>query len=173
MFRFTEIRVSQEGQVGQPAREYGGFSMWQNWDEPDQTRSEWLMLEAEAAYDLCGLWSVVKAAQQATLRIALDPIADPDLSMTHAAMDLRELLEELEWAHPAVPMLADAVNVGDTPSDRAASRETIAAQLRQAWQAAAIAPVPRGNSGAAEILMLARVVHLLMSAHQRVVGIFP
>jgi hypothetical protein len=93
--------------------------------------------------------------------------------MTHAAMDLREVLEELEWAHPAVAMLAAGVNVADPLSDLAASRDTIASQLRQALQAAAIAPVRTGNSAAAEILMLARVVHLLMSAHQRVIGIFP
>jgi hypothetical protein len=93
--------------------------------------------------------------------------------MTHAAMDLREVLEELEWAHPAVPMLADAVNVGDTSSDLAASRDRVASQLRQALQSATIAPVPTGNPAAAEILMLARVVHLLKSARRRVVGIFP
>jgi hypothetical protein len=52
------------------------FSMKQIWDEPDQTPIEWLMLEAEAAHDLSGLWSPVKAAQQATQRIALDPSAD-------------------------------------------------------------------------------------------------
>jgi hypothetical protein len=147
--------------------------MTQNGDEPDQTPIDWLVLEAETAHDLSGLWSLVIAAQQATLRIALDPSADSDLSMTHAAMDLREVLEELEWAHPAVPMLADAVKVGEPLSDLAAPQDTIASQLRQALQAAAIAAVPPGNPAAAEILMLARVVHLLMSAHQRIVEIFP
>jgi hypothetical protein len=148
-------------------------SMTQNNDEPDQTAIAWLMLEAEAAHDLAGLWSLVKAAQQATLRIALDPVADPDLSMTHAAMDLREVLEELEWAHPGVSMMADTVDAGEPLSDLAACRDTIASLLRRALQAGAIAPVSSGDSATAEILMLARVVHLLITAHRRVVGCLP
>jgi hypothetical protein len=144
--------------------------MTQNWDEPDQTAIEWLMLEAEAAHDLSGLWSLVKAGQQATLRIVLDSIADPDLSMTHAAMDLREVLEELEWAHPAVPMMADTVDV-EPLGDLAMCRDTIASLLRRALRAAALPPVPTRDSTTAE--MLARVVHLLITARQRVVGRLP
>jgi len=91
--------------------------MTQKWDEPARLNIAWLMSEAEAAHDLSGLWSLVKAAQQATRALALNPSTDPDLSMTHPAMDLREVLEELEWAHPAVPM-AGAVDVGQTPAIR-------------------------------------------------------
>jgi hypothetical protein len=149
------------------------FSMTQNWDAPHWTTIEWLMLEGEAAHGLSGLWSLVKAAQHATLRIALDPAADPDLSMTHAAMDLREVLEELEWAHPAFPMMVVPVDVGEPLSDLAMCRDTIALLLRRALWAAAIAPVPSGDSATAEILMFARVVHLLITAHQRVVGCLP
>lgn len=147
--------------------------MTQEGDEPDQATIGWLMLEAEAAHDLSGLWSLVRAAQQSTLCVALDPSADPDLSMTHAAMDLREVLEELEWAHPAVPMMAVAVDVGEPLSDLAACRDTIASLLRRALRAAAIAPLPSGDSATAELLMLTRVVHLLITAHQRVVGPLP
>lgn len=147
--------------------------MTQNNDEPDQAAIAWLMLEVEAAHDLAGLWSLVKAAQQATLRIALDPVAGTDLSMTHAAMDLREVLEELEWAHPGVPMMADVLDVGEPLSDQAARRDKIASLLQRALRAAAIAPVPSGNSATADVLMLTRVVHLLITAHQRVVGSLP
>ena len=91
--------------------------MTQNRDKPARLTIEWLMREAEAAHDLSGLWPLIKAARQATLGFTLDPSADPDLSMTHAAIDLREVLEELEWAHPAVPM-AGAVDVGQTPAIR-------------------------------------------------------
>jgi hypothetical protein len=175
MFGFTGIRVVRRKArlVNRPAS-LEVFSMTQIWDEPVRMTIDWLMLEAEAAHDLSGLWSLVKPAQQSTLRLALDPSADPDLSMTHVAMDLREVLEELEWAHPAVPMMAVAVDVGDPPSDVAVCRDAIASLLRRAWQAAAIAPrVPPGDSATAEILMLARVGKMLITAHQRVVRRLP
>ena len=73
--------------------------MAQNWAEPARLMVERLLLDV-GADGLSGLWSLAKAAQRATLRLALDPHADPDLSMTHAAMDLGELLEELEWSDP-------------------------------------------------------------------------
>lgn len=69
--------------------------MTQNWAEPARLMVERLLLDSDT-YGLSGLWSLAKAAQQATLRLALDPAADPDLSMTHTAMDLGEALEELE-----------------------------------------------------------------------------
>lgn len=87
----------------------------QNWAEPARLMVERLLLDV-GADGLSGLWSLAKAAQQATLRLALDPYADPDLSMTHAAMDLGEVLEELEWSDPAVATLAVAVDMGDTRS---------------------------------------------------------
>jgi hypothetical protein len=59
------------------------FSMTQNWGEPVRMTIEWMMFEAEAAHDPFRVWSLVKAAQQLTLRLALDPSTDPDLSMTH------------------------------------------------------------------------------------------
>jgi hypothetical protein len=96
---------SQEGRPGwfnRPAS-LEVFSMTQNRDEPVRMTIDWVILEADAAHDLSGLWSPVKAAQQLTLRLALDPSADPDLSMTHLVMDLREVLEELEWGTPGRP----------------------------------------------------------------------
>jgi hypothetical protein len=97
---------------------------------------------------------------------ALRRLVSQDVSIERAAA----LLEELDWAHPAVPMLADAVDVGEPLSDLAACRDAIASLLRRELQAGAIAPVPTGDSEAAEILMLGSVVHLLVTAHQRVVG---
>jgi MFS family permease len=44
--------------------------------------------------------------------------------MTCAAMDLGELLEELEWADPAVPTEAVAVHLGDPPEDPAECRRS-------------------------------------------------
>ena len=73
--------------------------MTENWAEPARMMVERLLLDAGAS-GLSGLWSLAKAAQQATLRLALDPAADPDLSMTHAGMDLGELLEACQAAGP-------------------------------------------------------------------------
>jgi hypothetical protein len=71
-------------------------------------------------------------------------------------------------------MMAVAVDLGDPPSDLAVCRDAIASLLRRALQAATIAPrVPQGDSATAEILILTRVVHLLITAHQRVVRRLP
>lgn len=147
--------------------------MTENWAEPARVMVDRLLLDA-GADGLSGLWSLAKAAQRATLRLALDPAADPDLSMTHAGMDLGELLEELEWSHPDVPALAVAVDLGDPPGDPGACRDIIASLLVGALEVtAAVLRAPAGESSTAEILMLARVVHLLSSAHLRVAGRLP
>jgi hypothetical protein len=70
-------------------------------------------------------------------------------------------------------MMAYVVDVGEPLSDLAACRDTIASLLRRASKAAAIAPVPTGDCATAEILMVARVVHLLITAQRRVVGRLP
>jgi hypothetical protein len=44
--------------------------------------------------------------------------------MTHAAMDLGELLEELEWSDPVVATRAVPVDLGDPPDDPVASRRS-------------------------------------------------
>lgn len=88
-------------------------------------------------------------------------------------MDLGELLEELEWSHPAVPTLAVAVDLGDPPDDLAAGREAVAALLVGALDVAAAAlRGPVGETTAA-VLVLARAVHLITSAHLRVAGRLP
>jgi hypothetical protein len=145
----------------------------ENWAGPSRAMVERLLLDA-GADGLAGLWSLAKAAQLATLRVALDPAADPDLSMTHAAMDLGELLEELEWVHPDARAGAVAVDLGDPPGDPAGCREVIAALLVGALEVAAtVLRAPAGESSTAEILMLARLVHLLSAAHLRVTGRLP
>ena len=148
--------------------------MPQNWTEPARLMIERLVVDA-GAHELSGLWSLTKAAQQAALRLALDPAVDSDLSMTHAAMDLAEALEELEWSDPAICSVAVALDLGDPPEDSGQCREVIASLLVGALEVTAAAlRAPAGEeSSTAEILMLARVVHLLTSAHLRVVGRLP
>ena len=147
--------------------------MARNWTEPARLMVERLVFDG-GGDGLSGLWSLAKAAQRATLRLALDPSADPDLSMTHAAMDLGELLEELEWFDPAVVTRSVSVDLGDPPGDPVACRQVIASLLVGALEVTAAAlRAPAGESSTAQILMLARVVHLLTSAHLRVVGRLP
>jgi len=147
--------------------------MARNWTEPARLMVERLVFDG-GGDGLSGLWSLAKAAQRATLRLALDPSADPDLSMTPAAMDLGELLEELEWFDPAVVTRSVSVDLGDPPGDPVACRQVIASLLVGALEVTAAAlRAPAGESSTAQILMLARVVHLLTSAHLRVVGRLP
>ena len=124
---------------------------------------------------LAGLWSLVFAAQHGALRLALDRGLDGDLSLTLAAMDLGEALEDLEWAHPDLPAVAVAVDLGPVPADavsdcRAAITKLLAGGLDVA------ADVLRDSSqelDTPDVLCLARVVHLLSNAHLRVTGRMP
>jgi hypothetical protein len=52
------------------------FSMTQNWVEPARVMVERILLDV-GGDGLSGLWSLAKAAQRASLRLALDPSADP------------------------------------------------------------------------------------------------
>ena len=67
-----------------------------------------------------------------------------------------------------------SVDLGDPPDDPVASRQVIASLLVGALEVTAAAlRAPAGESSTSEILMLARVVHLITSAHLRVVGRLP
>lgn len=124
---------------------------------------------------MAGLWSLVFAAQHGALRLALDRGMDDDLSLTLAAMDLGEALEDLEWSHPDLPAVAVAVDLGPVPAGavsdcRAAIAELLAGILDVA------ADVLRDSSqdlDSPDVLCLARVVHLLSNAHLRVTGRMP
>jgi hypothetical protein len=141
--------------------------------EPARLMVEQLVLDG-GGDGLSGIWSLAKAAQRATLGLAADPLADPDLSMTQAAMDLGELLEELEWSDPAVVTRSVSVDLGDPSDDPVACRLVVASLLVGALEVTAAAlRAPAGESSTAQVLMLARVVHLLTSAHLRVVGRLP
>jgi hypothetical protein len=122
-----------------------------------------------------GLWSLVFAAQHGALRLALDRGMDDDLSLTLAAMDLGEALEDLEWAHPDLPAVAVALDLGPVPADAVSDcRAAIAELLAGALDVAA--EVLRDSSqdlDTPDVLCLARVVHLLSNAHLRVTGRMP
>lgn len=133
------------------------------------------VLVAELGASLGDLWSLVFAAQRGALRLALDRGLDGDLSLTLAAMDLGEALEDLEWAHPGLPAVSVAVDLGPVPVDGVRDcLNAIAVLLAGGLDVAA--DLLRGSArdlDTPDVLCLARVVHLLSSAHVRVTGEMP
>ena len=124
------------------------------------------VLVDRAAPDLPGLWSLLYAAQRGALRLALDTRADGDLSLTLAAMDLGEALEELEWNHPdlaggAVALDLGPIPVGATDDCLCAVGELLAGALTRS---AGVLRDPSNDLATGDVLCLARVVHLLSSA---------
>lgn len=128
------------------------------------------VLVDRAAPDLPGLWSLIFAAQRGALRLGLDARMDRDLSLTLAAMDLGEALEELEWNHPELAGGATALDLGPIPCGetddcvRAVTELLDGAFDRVVGALRSVAV----DQPAADVLCLARVVHLLSSALDRV-----
>ena len=121
-----------------------------------------------------GLWSLIYAAQRGVLRLALDPHLDRDLSLTYAAIDLGEAIGELEWAYPQLPATSPAVDLGPASADRAEEcREALAALLSRALEVAAGLVRDHHDLSSADALAVARVIHLLTSAHDRITGRLP
>lgn len=128
------------------------------------------VLVDRAAPDLPGLWSLLYAAQRGALRLALDTRADGDLSLTLAAMDLGEALEELEWNHPDLAGGAVALDLGPIPVGAmddclCAVGDLLAGALTRA---AGMLRDADSDLATGDVLCLARVVHLLSSGLARV-----
>jgi hypothetical protein len=121
-----------------------------------------------------GLWSLIYAAQRGVLRLALDPHLDRDLSLTYAAIDLGEAIGELEWAYPQLPATSPAVDLGAASSARVDEcREALAALLSRALELAAEIVRDGNDLDTADALAVARVIHLITSAHDRIAGRLP
>ena len=121
-----------------------------------------------------GLWSLIYAAQRGVLRLALDPHLDRDLSLTFAAIDLGEAIGELEWAYPQLPATSPAVDLGPASVARVDEcREALAALLSRALEVAAGIVRDDRDLGSADALAVARVIHLITSAHDRITGRLP
>ena len=138
------------------------------------------VLVAQLDRGIDGLWSLVYAAQvgalqQLALCRGLDGGADGDLALTLAAMDLGEAIEELEWHHPDLPAVAAAVDLGPAPPDDLADCRVAVAELLVAALdvVAGLLRDPEQPMDTAEVLYLARIVHLLTNAHLRVTGRMP
>lgn len=136
------------------------------------------------------VWSLLYAAQTASLRLALVGPVDGDIELTEAGMDLADALGELEWVRPELVELGVAFDPGPAPlTDLARSRDTLVVLLAGAIELI-VALLQRGptddrgpsrpgvSSAAvagepltvADVLALARVAHLVSTAHGRVTG---
>jgi len=126
-------------------------------------------------HGLAGLWSLTYAAQHGALRLDLDRDVDGDLSLTLAAMDLGEALEDLEWAYPDLPTVAVAVDLGPVPADAVSDCRAALAVLATGGldMAAEVLRDPSQELDTPDVLCLARVVHLLSNAYLRVTGQMP
>lgn len=79
------------------------------------------------------VWSLLYAAQTASLRLALVGPVDGEIELTEAGMDLADALGELEWVRPELVELGVAVDPGPAPlDDLPRSRETLVVLLAAA-----------------------------------------
>jgi hypothetical protein len=137
------------------------------------------VLVAQLDRGIEGLWSLVYAAQVGVLQLALGRGpgggVEGDLTLTLAAMDLGEAIEELEWHHPDLPAVASAVDLGPAPPDGLADCRLAVAELLVAALdvVAGLLRDPEQPIDTTEVLYLARIVHLLTNAHLRVTGRMP
>lgn len=141
--------------------------MTTSWRQPAQ-----VLVERCAGME--GLWSLIYAAQHGVLRLALDPHLDRDLSLTYAAIDLGEAIGELEWIHPQLPATSPAVDLGSASAARAEEcRQALAALLSRALEVAGGIVRDDRDLPTADVLAVARVTHLLTSAHDRITRRLP
>lgn len=113
------------------------------------------------------LWSLVFSAQDGALRLAMVEPLDEDFALSDAGVGLADALAELEWARPE---LAAGISVELGPvqwDDVIAYRQAIAGLLAAALEV--VADLLRSAElDTPDVLALARVVHLVSAAHQRV-----
>ena len=132
-----------------------------SWTEPARELVDRLGVGMEA------LWSLVFSAQDGALRLAMVEPLDEDFALSDAGVGLADALAELEWARPE---LAAGISVELGPvrwDDVIAYRQAIAGLLAAALEV--VADLLRSAElDTPDVLALARVIHLVSAAHQRV-----
>ena len=132
-----------------------------SWTEPARELVDRLGVGMEA------LWSLIFSAQDGALRLAMVEPLDEDFALSDAGVGLADALAELEWARPE---LAAGISVELGPvqwDDVIAYRQAIAGLLAAALEV--VADLLRSAElDTPDVLALARVVHLVSAAHQRV-----
>jgi hypothetical protein len=113
------------------------------------------------------LWSLIFSAQVGALQLATVEPLDRDFALSQAGLGLADALAELEWLRPELAG-GVAVDLGQVPwNDVIAYRETVQGLLAAALQVTA--DLLRSEQlETADLFALARVVHLIGAAHQRV-----
>ena len=146
-----------------------------SWTEPARELVDRLGVGLDA------LWAMGFTAQIGALQLALIDPLDGDMVLTDAATQLAEALEELEWVRPELTLGGMSIDLGPVPWDDliayrsnisgllAAAIDVIAELLRTSTPASSI-PVGTLRLDAAELLAVARVVHLVSGAYQLVIG---
>ena len=136
-----------------------------SWTEPARELVDRLGVGLEA------LWSLVFSAQGGALRLATVEPLDEDFALSDAAIGLADALGELEWARPELAA-GVAIDLGAVPWNAVISyRQSIAGLLAAAIEV--VAELLREHAtelDAADVLALARVVHLVAAARELVNG---
>jgi hypothetical protein len=123
---------------------------------------------------LAGLWALLHTAELAVLQLALLPGLNDDLTLTEAAFDLREAVEELEWLHADLPLRGRAANLGAAPLDQVgACRGGVARLLLAGLDTVGRLLAAGQELDTPELLVLARVCQRAGRAHLRVTGRLP
>lgn len=128
------------------------------------------VLTDRADAEWTGIWSLTYAAGLAAATLAALPGADEDLRLTYAALDANQALAEIEAAHPGVPSSAAAIDLG-TPAaaDAAAAVEMVVELLDAAIGRVSILSATAGLP-VGDLLCLARVQPLLLTARAKAAG---
>ena len=132
-----------------------------SWTEPARELVDRLGVGMEA------LWSLVFSAQDGALRLAMVEPLDEDFALSDAGVGLADALAELEWARPELSA-GISVELGPVQwDDVIAYRQAITELLSAALEV--VADLLRSAElDTPDVLALARVVHLVSAAHQRV-----
>ena len=117
-----------------------------------------------------GLWSLLYAAEIATLQLALVPGLDDDLSLTDASARLGAAIDELEQLHPELPQVAVAVDMGPAALDDVTACRTAILTLIKAAHDVISEVIGDPRLTSADIRCIARAVHRLTAAHGDLTG---
>lgn len=120
--------------------------------------------------DLGGLWSLLYAAELTVLRVGSEP-GRLDAGAVTAAMDLRQAVEELEWFHPDLGTGAAALDLAPVTGPEG-SRVVVEDLLNAALGITSVL-VTDPDLAVEDVLLLARVVALIVAAHQHLTGRLP
>lgn len=83
------------------------------------------VLNEESVTGLAGVWSAAYAAERACLRVAMAVSTHTSMLWTTVAWNLREAVEELEWAAPQVLHQGVMTDVDSPPRDGERCRQAV------------------------------------------------